>query len=250
VLDPISPTCPRSTTREQLARSLGTLFATYLCTPYFPRLGAFAVSARPGVRGFPTLRLLCPIRLLSRASEFRMGLPNPTVHSPSHPLRSLPCSLVGLIQDAVGGVWSMASSALCGSPVFTQGRTGLPVSPSAKRDGYFALVFLPAVLCWFPLTGRHIKQGMSGCLFPVRLGTLRVNSPWHLSAKHCFLDTCFPRTAPFRSMLLTLSSGRQRLAPRAHGIPVYPRVLPHSYFALSRRTISINNVSSTRYEDR
>jgi len=175
-----------------------------------------------------------------------MGLPNPTVHSPSHPLRSLPCSLVGLIQDAVGGVWSMASSALCGSPVFTQGRTGLPVSPSAKRDGYFALVFLPAVLCWFPLTGRHIKQGMSGCLFPVRLGTLRVNSPWHLSAKHCFLDTCFPRTAPFRSMLLTLSSGRQRLAPRAHGIPVYPRVLPHSYFALSRRTISINNVSSTR----
>ena len=169
-----------------------------------------------------------------------------TLHSPSHSLRSLPCSLVGLKQDAVGGVLSMASSALCSSPVVTQGKTGVPVSPRAKRDGYFALAFLPAVCCWVSLTGRHSKQGMSRCLFPVRLGTLRVDSPWHLSAKHCFLETCFLRTAPFRSMLLTLSSGRQRFTPGAHGVPVYPRVLSHFYFALSRRTISINNVSSTR----
>ena len=249
MFDPISPTYPRRPTRAQLARSLGTLFATYLCTPYFPRLGAFAFSPCPGVRGFPTLRLLCPIRLLSRSSGFRMGLPTPTLHSPSHSLRSLPCSLVGLKQDAVGGVLSMASSALCGSPVVAQGKTGLPVSPSAKRDGDFALAFLPAVHGWFSLTGRHHKQGMSGCLFPVRLGTLRVDSPWHLLAKHCFLDTCFLLTAPFRSMLLTWSSGQPRLTPRAHGVPVSPKVLPHSYFALSRRTVSINKVSSTRYED-
>jgi hypothetical protein len=246
VLHPISPTCPR----EHLVHSLRVRWVlcspSTLCTPYSQRLGAFAVSPHPGVRGFPTLRLLCPIRLLSRSSGFRMGLPTPTLHSPSHSLRSLPCSLVGLKQDAVGGVLSMASSALCGSPVVAQGKTGLPVSPSAKRDGYFALAFLPAVHGWFSLTGRHHKQGMSGCLFPVRLGTLRVDSPWHLLAKHCFLDTCFLLTAPFRSMLLTWSSGRQRLTPRAHGVPVYPKVLPHSYFALSRRTISINNVSSTR----
>src|SRR5215510_6482930 len=120
---------PERTPQAQLARSRGTLFAIYLCTPYSQRLGAFAVSPHPDVRGFPTLGLLCPIRLLSRASEFRMGLPSPTVHSPCHPLRSLPCSLVGLKQDAVGGVLSMASSALCSSPVVTQGRTGLPVSP-------------------------------------------------------------------------------------------------------------------------
>jgi hypothetical protein len=44
MFDPISPTYPRSPTRAQLARSLGTLFATYLCTPYFLRLGAFALS--------------------------------------------------------------------------------------------------------------------------------------------------------------------------------------------------------------
>ena len=129
VLDPISPTG----TREHLVHSLRVRWVlcspSTLCTPYSQRLEAFAFSPYPGVRGFPTLRLLCPIRLLSRASGFRMGLPTPTVHSPSHSLRSLPCSLVGLTQDAVGGVWSMASSALCGSPGVTQGRTGVPVSP-------------------------------------------------------------------------------------------------------------------------
>src|SRR5207249_686543 len=31
--------------------------------PSFQRLGAFAVSPHPAVRGFPTLGLLCPIRL-------------------------------------------------------------------------------------------------------------------------------------------------------------------------------------------
>ena len=74
MFDPISPTYPHRTAREQLARSLGTLFATYLCTPYFPRLGAFALSPRPGVRGFPTLRLLCPFRLLMWHWRFRWAL--------------------------------------------------------------------------------------------------------------------------------------------------------------------------------
>ncbi len=64
VFDPISPTYPRRTAREQLAHSLGTLFATSLCTPYFPRLG---------VRGFPTLRLLCPIRHFLRHRGFVGG---------------------------------------------------------------------------------------------------------------------------------------------------------------------------------
>jgi hypothetical protein len=70
MFDPISPTYPRRTAREQLARSLGTLFATYLCTPYSPRLGAFAFSPRPRVRGFPTLRLLRPIRHFLRHRGF------------------------------------------------------------------------------------------------------------------------------------------------------------------------------------
>lgn len=80
-------------------------------------------------------------------------------------------------------------------------------APKRKARRLLCLGFPPSG-GWFSLTGRHLKQGMSGCLFPVRLGTLRIDSPWHLLAKHCFLDTCFFLTAPFRSMLLTLSSGR------------------------------------------
>ena len=65
----------KKNSRAQLARSLVTVFATYLCTPYFQRLGAFAISPHPGVHGFPTCRLLCPIRLSVRALAFRWGLP-------------------------------------------------------------------------------------------------------------------------------------------------------------------------------
>ena len=42
--------------------------------PSFHRLGAFAISPHPGVHGFPVLRLLCPIRLFLKASEFRWAL--------------------------------------------------------------------------------------------------------------------------------------------------------------------------------
>jgi hypothetical protein len=68
--------------REQLARSLGTLFATSLCTPYFQRLGAFAMRITPRVDGVTVLRLLCPIRLSVRALAFRWGLPYLLTHSP------------------------------------------------------------------------------------------------------------------------------------------------------------------------
>src|SRR5262245_24551291 len=59
---------------QQIARSPGRLFAIYLCTLYSQRLAAFASSPRPAVRGFPTLRLLCPIRLLRKASAFHTAL--------------------------------------------------------------------------------------------------------------------------------------------------------------------------------
>jgi hypothetical protein len=41
---------------------------------------------------------------------------------------------------------------------------------------------------------------------------------------------------PFRSMLLTLQSGLQRLTPRAQSVPAYAQVFRHSSIALSRRT--------------
>jgi hypothetical protein len=124
VFHPISPTFPGSPSREQLARSLGTLFATYLCTPYFPRLGAFAVSPHPGVRGFPTLRLLCPIRLFVRALAFRWGLPCllPTRLDIPHKVSRVRCRR--LKRNGLGGVLLAAPSALCGSPVCLQGKSG------------------------------------------------------------------------------------------------------------------------------
>ena len=62
------------------------------------------------------------------------------------------------------------------------------------------------------------------------------DSPWHSSAKHHILEACFFRMTPFRSMLLTLQSGLQSLAPRAQSVPAYAQVLRHSSIALSRRT--------------
>jgi hypothetical protein len=49
------------------------------------------------------------------------------------------------------------------------------------------------------------------------------DSPCHASAKRHLLEACFLLIPPFRSMLLTLQSGLESLAPRAHRIPVYPR---------------------------
>ena len=62
------------------------------------------------------------------------------------------------------------------------------------------------------------------------------DSPWHASAKHHILEACFFRMTPFRSMLLTLQSGLQRLTPTAQNAPAYAQVLRHSSIALSRRT--------------
>ena len=64
-------------------------------------------------------------------------------------------------------------------------------------------------------------------------------SPCHLSAKRCLLDTCFLLTAPFRTMLLTARGGPRCLGPKAYGVPVHLIAFLHSYFALSRRTVSL-----------
>jgi hypothetical protein len=127
VFDPISPTYPRYTTREQLTRSLGTLFAAYLCTPYFPRLGAFAFSPHPDVRGFPTLRLLCPIRLPAGPWSLRWGLPYLLSTLLAIPGRLSRVRHRGLKRNAGGGVFLTAPSALCGFLMVTRGRSGLPV---------------------------------------------------------------------------------------------------------------------------
>ena len=148
MFDPISPTYPRPTAREQLARSLGTLFATYLCTPYFPRLGAFALSPRPGVRGFPTLRLLCPIRLPAGLWSLRWGLPSLLSTLLAIPGRLSRVRHGGLKRNAVGGVFLTAPSALCGFLVVTRGRSGLPVLSVAMHAKYIATIHTTTDRLW------------------------------------------------------------------------------------------------------
>ena len=61
--------CHRSPPADSLRVHWGPLL------PSSHRRGACAGSPHPGVRGFPTLRLLWPIRLSSLASRFRDALP-------------------------------------------------------------------------------------------------------------------------------------------------------------------------------
>src|SRR5215510_4403324 len=87
--------------------------------PLFPssqRLGAFAVSPHPGVRGFPTCRLLCPIRLCWRALAFRWGLPYLLPTRLPIPQAVSRVQHVGLNQDGLGGTFLVAPSTLGGSP--------------------------------------------------------------------------------------------------------------------------------------
>src|SRR5439155_8793673 len=78
---------------------------------------------------------------------------------------------------------------------------------------------------------------MSRSRFPVGLCTLLVNHHGIPEPSALVLGACFPLKPPFRSMLLTLRGGPESFAPRAHRIPVYPMVFPHSSTVLSRRTV-------------
>jgi hypothetical protein len=83
----------------------------------FRRLGAFATSPHPAVRGFPTRRLLCPIRLCWRALAFRWGLPCLLPTRLPIPQAVSRVQHGGLNQDGLGGTFLVAPSTLCGSPV-------------------------------------------------------------------------------------------------------------------------------------
>src|SRR5215471_18786834 len=53
-----------------------------------------------------------------------LGSRLPTLHPPYHPFQALPCSRHRTQTDALGGVFLDAPSALCGSPMLTQGKSG------------------------------------------------------------------------------------------------------------------------------
>jgi hypothetical protein len=133
--------------------------------PLFPssqRLGAFAFSPHPGVRGFPTRRLLCPCRLFLRALAFRWGLPSlrPTRLPIPQEVSCVPSG--GLKQDDVGGAWSTGPSALCGSPAGAGGRHRFT---PARFHWAYGVTPCRAYCCRhdrFCWSGWHHRQGMPG----------------------------------------------------------------------------------------
>ena len=191
----------------------------------FRRLGAFAVSPHPGVRGFPTFRLLCPIRLSPRTSSFRETLPShscPTALGIPRGVSRVPRG--GRKRDEGGGVWLCVPSALGGSPGLPEDTQGdlWPLLRCCVCPPHRALLphETPSFRCsWLPSQGRY---GRGACAR--RTMHAAGDAPCPLSAKHHLLEASLLLMIPFRAMLLTPQSGLWSLGPTAHWVPVYPMV--------------------------
>ena len=102
----------------------------YLCIRSLQKLRAFALGCSfsplyPRVDGFPVLGLLHPFRHFLRSLAFRRAFaPLLLPISLRIPEEASRVQQEGLQRNALGGVLLAAPSALCGSPVFPQGRSG------------------------------------------------------------------------------------------------------------------------------
>ena len=111
-------------THVQHTRSLRTFVPVFLKARGL-RLGGFFYSSSPRVDGFPVLRLLRPFRHFLRSSAFQRAFaPLLLPISLRIPEEASRVQQEGLKRNALGGVFLAAPSALCGSPVLTQGRSG------------------------------------------------------------------------------------------------------------------------------
>ena len=97
-------------------------FAGYLCTVAPPSPSGPLPCAR-----LSRTQTTMPYLTAWRASEFRLGLPSPTLHPPSHPFQALPCSTCRTQAECLRWRVLVAPSTLCGSPVLARGTSGLPV---------------------------------------------------------------------------------------------------------------------------
>ena len=129
---PISP-APRYFPRVQRARSLGTFVPVFpkardLCLQFLS--WCTRLSRAQTTTSLPPLLL----HLCSRLGHRPFGERSPLSYFPSTfaSLEELPVSAqMRLKRDTLGGVFLGAPSALCGSPMLTQGKSGLPVCSSA-----------------------------------------------------------------------------------------------------------------------
>ena len=83
---------------------------------------------------------------------------------------------MGLKRGTLGGVFLCAPSALCGFPVLTQGKSGLPVSSLAVSGGWTASIRTPVQILRFLVPLADISSKVcQGKRFPVGLFTLLAN---------------------------------------------------------------------------
>ncbi len=144
-----------------------------------------------------------PFDCLQGLGAFGTGLPCllPT-------LLRIPCRLSRvhrgeLKRDAVGGVLLNVPSTLCGSLVVIWGRSGLPISPFESANYNSHRAYSCACGSLFQIDEPTSQARYVRGLFSRRTMHASCESPWHLSAKPCVLETCLLLTGPFRAMLLT-----------------------------------------------
>ena len=184
----------------------------------------------PGVRlpvgtACPPADSSAPAATPLRHRDGGQGLPLPTVHFPWPPARRCPCSpwQTHVARDR-GRVALRAPSALCGSPVCAQrgGQVHLGDRGHARRAGGHGPSSHRA--CRIAgSTGCPRRHGLSGSAFPAGLDHASGDAPWRSSATPHLSGAWRSLMAPCRSLLLTAERGLGCFAPRAHGVPVYPR---------------------------
>jgi hypothetical protein len=130
--------------------------------PSFQRLGAFALSPHPSVRGFPTRRLLCPCRLFLRALAFRWGLPYLLPARLPIPQEVSRVPYGGLKQDGLGGALSTVPSTLCGSPDVAWSKDRFIHALFHRAYGGTRCRAYCCTMDSFGWSGWHLRQGLPG----------------------------------------------------------------------------------------
>src|SRR6266478_7298925 len=167
---------------------------------HFPPLSlrAFAMCAV-----FPCSDYYAQFDCLQGLGDFGTGLPCLLPTLLAIPFRLSRVHRGELKRDAVGGVLLNVPSTLCGSLVVIWGRSGLPISPFESANYNSHRAYSCACGSLFQIDEPTSQARYVRGLFSRRTMHASCESPWHLSAKPCVLETCLLLTGPFRAMLLT-----------------------------------------------
>jgi len=176
--------------------------------PLFPssqRPGAFAVSPRPGVHGFPVRRLLCPIRPSPRASSIRETFPShsfPTALPIPREVSRVPHRR--LKQNDVGGVFlSLPPPHFAAPHSLDRGEDRVTSVTVAIPLGIALVLTRIARVCFQARLADLSDKGGQGQPFPKGFTTLQVMHHVVPQPSHHLLRACLPLMGPCRSMLLT-----------------------------------------------